>query len=680
MSGPRASDGQEPGAPAPSLALTSEVRAFWRLCVCRRVARAGAAAPPMYSILLIVRIGLFAGGCWRELVRADAGRALVAPLSSAWRLRLPPALSDGAGLRGVEGLDVVDCFCGLGGWTCALYRAGAARVVGVDNHAARLRLHAANFPGSECVNADFDFPPAVTRRLERCGPFDAACISSPCQGFSCRDSSNPNRRLFWKAPQALLALRAPPAIMFGENVPAAVEPTEQPEVQEAWRLLRNAGYAVQWAVTRADEHGAPTRRRRLFYVAYRLSAGAVCNFEERAEAVAGGHRALLADSWGNGFHYFHPHSKDKWVDGGQKSVYSNAVALRTLRASAGKLPASLLPRRISPLDDAPFTPEQLLSPGDLLHCSGFPTHCFVPCSRREVFQTVANAVVPQMAELALGSVAIPEKPAAARQHEPLVCRCTTDTWEPCGLALRRLGQAMRGITHVIGVHADTYWSLFDFEDFSRLALCRNRGARRALNGHRFAIVATDWTPVQVRRAAQACEALCPATPTSDLAIPGAAAVLITSIEKYQHAVAETHVSGIRMFAANHYFWTCAHGSVSTEHDAWLFTNEGKSQARAAASMSGVRRALRAQLSRALTAGERIDNLRTAVLEAVRAPPHFGLVPDCSTAATVASADPYFDIEKEYADAEPVCVCGICDDIAVEVEPHCLGDERRQSLG
>ena len=62
-------------------------------------------------------------------------------------------------------------------------------------------------------------------------------------------------------------------------------------------------------------------------------------------------------------------------------------------------------------------------------------------------------------------------------------------------------------------------------------------------------------------------------------------------------------------------------------------------------MAGVRRALRAQLSRALSAGERIDNLRTAVIEAVRAPPHFGLVPDCSSAASLSSADPYFDIAK-----------------------------------
>ena len=52
-------------------------------------------------------------------------------------------------------------------------------------------------------------------------------------------------------------------------------------------------------------------------------------------------------------------------------------------------------------------------------------------------------------------------------------------------------------------------------------------------------------------------------------------------------------------------------------------------------------------------------------EAARVPPHFGVVPNCSTAQSVASADPYFDIEKEYDDAEPVCICGICDDVAVE---------------
>ena len=79
-------------------------------------------------------------------------------------------------------------------------------------------------------------------------------------------------------------------------------------------------------------------------------------------------------------------------------------------------------------------------------------------------------------------------------------------------------------------------------------------------------------------------------------------------------------------------------------------------------MAGVRRALRAQLSRALQAGERIDNLRVAVDEACEVPPHFGVVPDCSTAASVAAADPYYDSEKEFDDAEPVCCSGILDEI------------------
>ena len=262
----------------------------------------------MHSILLIVRIGLYAGGKWLELERAHVARPLVAPLSTAWRDRLPASPAAATGLRGLAGVRAVDCFCGFGGWTCALYRAGAVHVVGVDNNAGRLRLHAANFVESACVNADFDSPMQVTKKLERFSPFDVACISSPCQGFSCRDKSSSSRKLFWKAPQALLALRVPPAVMFGENVPAAVEPAEQPEVIMAWRLLRDAGYAVQWAVTRADEHGVPTRRRRLFYVAYRLAAGAVCNFDRRAAALRGGPRALLSDIWGSGFHYFHPHS------------------------------------------------------------------------------------------------------------------------------------------------------------------------------------------------------------------------------------------------------------------------------------------------------------------------------------------------------------------------------------
>ena len=350
----------------------------------------------MAGILLVLRVGEFAGGTWCEFRTADAGRPCVDTMPVEWKQRLPPSLAAEPGRTGLAGLRAVDCFCGLGGWSFALQHSGITDLSGVDNHAGRLRLHAANFPECDCIRLDFHNVAEARRILNAKKGFALATVSSPCQGFSTKNPSDPNRDLFWKALSVLIGLRTPPDYILGENVPNAVTPI-QPEVQKAWDLLDKEGYDVEWTITRACEHGVPTARQRLWYVATRRGRGSVCNLGARAAALAGGAVATPAQIWGPGLYYFHPHSWDKYKDGTQKAVYSNARPLRTLRGSAGKLPADTAEGLLSSLDDGPFANEAILSAGDVLRCSGFPARTVVPAGRRELFQVLANAVVPPMA-------------------------------------------------------------------------------------------------------------------------------------------------------------------------------------------------------------------------------------------------------------------------------------------
>ena len=439
-------------------------------------------------------------------------------------------------------------------------------------------------------------------------------------------------------------------------------------MQRAFELFDAAGYDVVWGILESDLHGVPQTRTRLYYVAIKRGLGIVCDLPARIASLRGGQRAKLSDCWGEGFHFVYPHSRDKkGHDGKAQEVHHNDRALRTLRASASSLPPAAAAYGRPVLDAGPFTRSTILTAGDLLHAAGLPPLLIVPHRRRELFQVIANAVVPMSAQIALSSIGFPAAPTVSEDSKDhLSCSCTIESWEPCVLSLRRLGQAARGITHTIGVTTDTYWSSFDFGDFCRAALSGRRQARSTLRGHRIILMAVGWTPAQVAEAVEACEALFPVEATKLPAVEGAAAVLIVPEARYLRASAmRGGASGIRLRAARHFLWTCQHGSVSEEVDAWLYAPRAAVPRESVASMAGVRRALRAQLSRSLASGERIDNLRVAVEEAARVPPHFGVVPDCSTAQSVASADPYFDIEKEYDDAEPVCICGICDDIAVE---------------
>ena len=107
----------------------------------------------------------------------------------------------------------------------------------------------------------------------------------------------------------LLALPSPPLLFFGENVAAAGRPALQPEVKTAFEMYENAGYEVVWALVRADLHGVPQKRERVYYVAYKRELGIQCDLLERFDALKGGASALLSHVWGAGHYYFHSHSR-----------------------------------------------------------------------------------------------------------------------------------------------------------------------------------------------------------------------------------------------------------------------------------------------------------------------------------------------------------------------------------
>ena len=192
-------NGTDPCSPPAARAVPRPPHALlhtWRLWLCRRIHRASRHAPRIEGILLVLRVGEFAGGTWCEFVAADTGRPCVGALSSEWKKRLPPPLAAEPGRTDLAGLRALDCFCGLGGWSFALERAGITDLSGADNHMGRLRLHAANFPECDCIHIDFHDVAGARRILNAKKGFALATVSSPCQDFSTKDASDPNRDLF----------------------------------------------------------------------------------------------------------------------------------------------------------------------------------------------------------------------------------------------------------------------------------------------------------------------------------------------------------------------------------------------------------------------------------------------------------------------------------------------------
>jgi DNA (cytosine-5)-methyltransferase 1 len=189
-------------------------------------------------------------------------------------------------------LNVVDAFCGAGGFALGLHF--AADVTGVelsfnaiiDTDASALEVYAANLGAKARLHnsvrslvdyqlrgADDDIrfaytPEIVTPALTRLPPTDILIAGPPCQGHS--NLNNHSRRREPRNDHFLTAVAFGVALgaraILIENVPS-VQNAHGDVVRVAETLLRNAGYCVSVAVLRAERLGAAQARARFFMLA-----------------------------------------------------------------------------------------------------------------------------------------------------------------------------------------------------------------------------------------------------------------------------------------------------------------------------------------------------------------------------------------------------------------------------
>lgn len=163
----------------------------------------------------------------------------------------------------------VDLFCGVGGLSYGLSRAGIQVVAGVDLD-ENCRWSYERNVGTKFYLADVDsldsndladlFGRQVPRLLAGC---------APCQPFSTYGRTRRGRDDRWRLLDALSgAVRAStPEFVTMENVPGL----EHHDIfREFVRALRGEGYSVEWSVLECARYGIPQRRRRLVLVASRV--------------------------------------------------------------------------------------------------------------------------------------------------------------------------------------------------------------------------------------------------------------------------------------------------------------------------------------------------------------------------------------------------------------------------
>lgn len=168
----------------------------------------------------------------------------------------------------------IDLFCGCGGLTLGLHRAGFNVLAAVDSDPLATSTYRSNHQGKHPITADIRFvdaPTLMSRLGFKAGQLDLLAGCPPCQGFSTLRTLNGGRRVAEPMNDLVFEfvrfarILKPKALMM-ENVPALLNDARLVRVRKE---LRGLGYTTNARVFDAAEYGVPQRRRRLILFACR---------------------------------------------------------------------------------------------------------------------------------------------------------------------------------------------------------------------------------------------------------------------------------------------------------------------------------------------------------------------------------------------------------------------------
>lgn len=171
-----------------------------------------------------------------------------------------------------DGPWLVDLFCGAGGFSVGLGRAGFRPLLGVDIHRPSIDTYRRNHPGVATVLGDIR---KVDERTIRAliGARSVALVTAgvPCQGFSLSNRKRWERDtrnfLFLEFVRVVRLLR--PAYVQLENVSGLVSTSDGAFVRDISAAIAELGYSVESRMLNAADYGVPQRRERIFFMGAR---------------------------------------------------------------------------------------------------------------------------------------------------------------------------------------------------------------------------------------------------------------------------------------------------------------------------------------------------------------------------------------------------------------------------
>lgn len=167
-------------------------------------------------------------------------------------------------------IEAIDLFCGVGGLSTGLAKAGIRVLAGIDLDKACSYPFKANHPGAEFIGEDVT--KITASDLNRIWSTDAVRLlagCAPCQPFSSYARGKAADHLKWGMLYQFgrLVSETEPDLVTMENVPGL---QNQQPFQEFLTTLESLGYSVRYQVVNAADFGVPQSRKRLVLLASRI--------------------------------------------------------------------------------------------------------------------------------------------------------------------------------------------------------------------------------------------------------------------------------------------------------------------------------------------------------------------------------------------------------------------------
>lgn len=199
---------------------------------------------------------------------------------SEMRPQLPTNLTHLAGARHNAGF--IDLFCGAGGFTIGLQKAGWDALMGVDINQHATATHRHNFPYVAHETADLGDPEVQARLTQQFAGQEVALVAGgpPCQGFSVfgkrrfvntrgyAPHEDPRNKLVFAFVDFIRSVQ--PRWFLMENVPGLANLDDGQFLKVLLQEFRDAGYSnAEFRILNAADYGVPQLRRRLIIIGNR---------------------------------------------------------------------------------------------------------------------------------------------------------------------------------------------------------------------------------------------------------------------------------------------------------------------------------------------------------------------------------------------------------------------------